>query len=428
MPNLRTVSTSIVLFALALSHACADNDPAVRIGLVRNFSNVRQITVMVSSGYSAISTGSGSRLASYTNLEPLAVKADESQLFLSPPKGPPVAGGASFVVKPADPRAVITVDSPGRETKQYRGALEVTLGGGSLRLVNAVHVEDYLPGVLVSEMPASFPDEALQAQAVAARCFTLCSRGKHSSSGYDLCDSAHCQVYDGCMRESPRCSSAVTTTRGQVLTYRNRIASVMYCADCGGVTQCYAETCGSDSFPYLACVTEPSDITHRTWQRAYTLTELAARLAAGGVKEAVGLKTLTVTKTASSGRALAIKITGANGSTTITGARLRSILGLSVIGSCLFTISAGPDGTVTFKGKGFGHGLGMCQVGAAALASPPHNFTYQQILAHYYPGTTLSPAPSGTPKAVVQSNKGQAAAPRVGGSPTLDINLREPGL
>lgn len=398
----RIALTSIVLLALALSRACPAlagtetghyrakaGDQPLRVGLVRHFKGVKQITVLASSDYAVTRTGSTDKLASCTNLEPITIEAGTSQISLKPVSASSVNAGVSVTITSNDPSGMISVDSPGRPSKQYRGTIEVTLKSGCLNVVNVVGMEDYLPGVLTGEMPSSYPDEALKAQAVAARSFTLCALRRHASLGYDLCDDSHCQVYDGALREKPSCTRAVLATKGQVLAYKGRVASIMYCADCGGVTECYAEA-HSDVVPYLPSVVEPAGINHRAWEKSYALAELSAKLLAGGVKEAEGLTKVSVTKTSTSGRALAIEIDGSKGSTTVSGLKLRSILGRSGIRSTLFTVDATVDGTVTFKGKGFGHGIGLCQVGAGALAAPPYSYTCEQILAHYYPGTTLS--------------------------------------
>jgi len=429
----RIALTSLVLFALALSCAWPAQagteaggkagtetghytDRPIRVGLVRHFRNVKQITVLASSDYTITRAGSTEKLASFTNLEPLTIEAGASRLTLKPVSGPAANAGASVTITPNDPSGMVSIDSPGRPSKQFRGAIEVTLKSGCLQLVNTVSIEDYLPGVLTGEMPSSYPAEALKAQAVAARSYTLCAHSRHASSGYDLCDDSHCQVYDGTLREMPSATRAVLATRGQTLTYKGRLASIMYCADCGGVTECYAEA-HSGVVPYLTSVVEPTGINHRAWEKSYTLADLAAKLVAGGIKEGEGLQQVTITKLSSSGRALAVEIKGANASTTVSGIKLRLILGRGAIHSTLFAIDTAADGTITFKGKGAGHGIGLCQVGAGALASPPYSYTCEQILAHYYPGTALSPASgslgSRQPEAVTQPLSEQRTIPDV---------------
>lgn len=364
----------------------------IRVGLVRTFRNVQQVTLLASSDYTVTRTDSKEKLTACTNLEPITLMPLQNGISIKLVNGSTVSCGTTVTVSPNDAAGMVSVDSPNRPSKQYRGSIEVNLKSGVLQLVSIVNLEDYLPGVLTGEMPASYPDEAQKAQAVAARTYTLCALHRHSSSGYDLCDDAHCQCYDGVLREKPRSTAAVLATRGEVLTYKGKLASVMYCADCGGITESYADAHDRD-IPYLPSVVEPSGIGHQSWERSYKLTDLAAKLTAAGVKEADGLQKITIAKASSSGRVLQFEITGAKGTTTITGLKMRNALGRDGIKSTLLTIDTSVDGIVTFKGKGWGHGIGLCQVGAGALAAPPFNYNYGQILQHYYPGTVLSKLP-----------------------------------
>ena len=436
----RTALTSITALALALSYAWAaqagteTGDYAagatitaaslqtVRIGLVWRFKDVKQVTLLASCHYVVARTASNEKLVTCTNLEPVTIAAAEKSLSLTRANGTKVDVGTSVTVTPGDPGGTITVDSPGRPSKQYHGTLEVSLKSGSLLLVNSVHIEDYLVGVLAGEMPASYPIEAQKAQAVAARNFTLRSLRRHASAGYDLCDDSHCQVYDGSLRESPARVRAVLATAGQVATYHGQLASTMYCSDCGGVTECYAEG-HKDSVPYLATVTEPAGTAHRGWEEFYKLAELSAKLVAAGIEEADGLTKVAITKTSSSGRALVVELTGAKGSVSVDGVRLRLALGRDAIRSTLFAVETAPDGTVTFKGKGFGHGIGLCQVGAKALADPPFNYTFDRILAHYYPGTTLSGI--GTKQVGATGRTAPQPSPQRGGSSVADTQRGE---
>ncbi len=401
MRRRRRQLTSVAILALTLALACtafaADSD-TIRIGLTR-FKDVKQITVLASADYTA-------GVASFSNLEPVTITVGEKSMAINRPDGTAIDAGAAVSIVPKDPAGTITVDSPGRPGKQYHGVLEVSLKSGRLQLVNDVRIEDYLVGVLAAEIPSSYPIEALKAQAVAARTYTLQCRRKHASSGYDLCDGQHCQVYDGTLRATPSQQRAVLDTAGQVLTYNGQLASTMYCADCGGVTECFGPNA-----PYLASVAEPPEITHSTWSKTYTLAELSAKLLAAGLKQADGLQKVSISKTSPSGRALCVLFTGAKGTVTIAGAKLRSILGSNTVRSTLFAVDTADDGTVTFRGRGCGHGVGLCQVGAKALASPPFNYTFDQILAHYYPGTKLSGAIGSTQPAKTAAKPGQSALP-----------------
>ena len=396
--------TYAALAGTETGHYVGGADEGIRVGLVRSFRGTKQITVLASSNYTVARGGSGEKLAACTNLEPITLDPAAGKLSLKLVNGSGVDAGASVTITADDASAMLSVDSPRKPGKQYRGALEVTLKSGCLQLVNIARIEDYLPGVLAGEMPSSYPDEALKAQAIAARSYTIRARGKHAASGYDLCDDSHCQVYDGAMREKPSSTRAVLATAGQVMTFGGRIASIMYCADCGGATECYAEA-HNGAIPYMPCVVEPDGIAHSAWEKTYKIAELTAKLASAGIKGCDGLQKIAVAKTSTSGRARTFELTGSKGSVTMDGIKLRAALGRDGIRSTLCTVETSADGVVTFRGKGWGHGIGMCQVGAGALAGPPFSYTCAQILAHYYPGTVVTGSADG-----IEATSGEALA------------------
>ena len=126
----RIALTSLVLFALALSRAYPvqagtetghykgmAGDRPIRVGLVRHFRNVKQITVLASSDYTITGAGSTGKLASFTNLEPLTIEAGTSQITLKPVSGPAANAGASVTITPNDPSGLVSIDSPGRPSK-----------------------------------------------------------------------------------------------------------------------------------------------------------------------------------------------------------------------------------------------------------------------------------------------------------------------
>lgn len=364
-------------------------DDSLRIGLVRYFKGIKQATLLASSDFSVLRAGASDVVAACTNLEPATIEASSGQLLIKLINGQKITANGPVTVVPNDKSGFITVDAPGRSSKQYRGNVEITAKNGTLQLVSVITLEDYLIGVLAGEMPASFPGEALKAQAIAARTYTVRGRSRHTADGYDLCDNIHCHVYDGVQRETPAYVRAVAATSGQILTYNGQVASIMYASDCGGVTECYSQDSKS-AIPYLISVMEPEGIAHKTWEKTFTFEELSRKLVAAGIKEAEGLKSIAIYKTTSSGRALLLTVCGAKGQTTVGGNSFRWAVGGSVIRSTLFSIESCANGKITFKGKGFGHGIGMCQVGAGELAKPPFSYTCTQILAHYFPGTVLS--------------------------------------
>lgn len=450
----RSHVAAIALLALALplallmSAACAAAPPdTLRVALLRYHSAVKQITVTASGDFAAWDTLTGAVVASSSPDAPVSLEAGRSSITLTRGNGDSAAVGASVTVTCKELGGNVTIQSPGRQTRSYRGSVEVTCAGGYLQLVNVVDLEDYLLGVVPSEMPNSYPAEALKAQAVAARTYALANLGKHAATCCNLCDCTHCQVYDGAGAEKPPCTQAVNETRGVVLTYDGAPASVMYSADCGGATRNYGR-----SAPYLRGVQEPEEVPHGTWRLTIKLSDLARRLVKAGVKEAKGLTAVKVSEADGSGRVTRVDIVTDAGTAQIPGEKLVAIVG-SEAKSLMFTLDLSPDGaSIVLNGRGCGHGVGMCQVGAKGLAQAPFGYTYDRILAHYFPGTALSgqmPKPANlarlSPPATltadaspderrapavqaVPSNEAAAGPQQPAYKPALEVRVKEPRL
>ncbi len=290
--------------------------------------------------------------------------------------------GERLVIQP-EPSGFIQVNHT-----PYRGYIAILKRTG-LTVVNYVLVEDYLYGVVPKEMPPSWNVEALRAQSVAARTFALKNRKRHSAEGFDLCSTSHCQVYEGMPAEMRTTTEAVDSTRGEVLFYKGAIMDALFHTDSGGMTESSEYVWGSP-VPYLRAVTEVQ-IQTQPWNRTISMSEFAQKLekngrAIGTLKE-VRLSPLTVGKGSSdrspSGRVRSAEFVGTKGRITLSGNELRSIFSLP---STLFSIRIGKT-DINFSGYGSGHGLGLSQWGAQALADKGKS--YKDILFHYYTDVTL---------------------------------------
>lgn len=278
--------------------------------------------------------------------------------------------------------------SQGTRTRSYRGTLEVS-AAPLLELINVVNVEDYVRGVVPAEMPRTFPLEALKAQAVAARSFGLANIGKHIADGADVCDGEHCQTYTGASAESAATNEAVDGTAGEILLVGGKVLCAQYSADCGGFTE-ESRQLGPASVQPDAVAGSPalcsSDPAH-TWTLDVTQQII---LGAAGETRSTPLRRLKVVSRDVSGRLQQLALTDDYGDRPITGAALRKALGVNSMKSLLCHFSADPvTGDILISGSGWGHGIGMCQWGAHALALAPYKQSYKQILAHYYPGSVL---------------------------------------
>lgn len=255
--------------------------------------------------------------------------------------------------------------------------------------VEEMDMDEYLVGVVLAEMPAYFETEALKAQAVVARTYTqkaYTTGGKHGD-GSICTKSSCCQAYveesayleKGGTRESvDKVKAAVMATSGYVLTYEGALIEATYFSCSGGTTEDAAAVWGTD-FPYLRSVSSPGeeDAVYYTDTETFTAQQFQSALGvslSGSPKIWFG----SVTYTAGGG-----VDTMEIGGETYQGTKLRQLLGLR---STAFTVSAEGE-TITITTKGFGHRVGMSQYGADAMAAT--GSTYDEILAHYYPGTAL---------------------------------------
>jgi len=291
----------------------------------------------------------------------------------------------------------------------YRGNLEVILNNKELTLVNTLSLEEYLYGVLAAEISAKADPQALMAQAVAARTIAFRNLRRHRTAGFNLCADVHCQVYQGVLVETPATKKAVDETKGKILTYNGKPIESFYHANCGGCLrddlfgpkgylvskidsknkQILKSNYNQESWFLNNPATFCSDksVGKYRWQRAYDSEDF---LIAFGfeIKDLVGI---VPKEKDSCFHYNEIELIFSDEKVT-----LRGDLGIrnyfDKLRSSAFWIdrkvSAGKGlNMLIFWGAGFGHGVGLCQQGAIAMAD--EGFSYQQILKHYYPNATL---------------------------------------
>jgi SpoIID/LytB domain protein len=322
-----------------------------------------------------------------------------------------------------EPIAVIPSDSDAfveLNERLYRGSLEVGITQyGRNYAVNVVTLDDYLKGVLPAEMNPNWEMEALKAQAVAARTQTITRLESHKNDGFDLCDREHCQVYKGVSVERERTNDAVDETDGEILIYNGRIIEAVYSANCGGHTENARDVWGSDNYDYLTGVRDFATLdriphsgndwekwiqeppkafcknhdserreTFR-WKVVRTREELEDR-----INQDVNLghiRDIIPRQRGRSGRLTHITIVGTEQTIQVTKElKIRQILG-NLKSSCFVVFPQRTNGELpesfTFFGAGYGHGVGMCQTGAAGMADL--GYSYKEILAHYYRGAQI---------------------------------------
>lgn len=270
----------------------------------------------------------------------------------------------------------------------YKGdILLLNSGGGRLDIVEALPVEDYLYGVLASEMSPDWPLEALKAQAVASRTYAV--KQINPSREFDITNGVEKQVYKGNNGTYARIIDAVDSTRGEVLKYRGKLVTAFFHACCGGHTASVSSAWGEGSTKPLAGVPDsfcrPS--SHYRWRLMIPGRSLLAFVQKQG-SAALKLKSVRIHKKDKSGRALSLKFTTDQGSLTATAKDLRSHFGTFEFRSTFITGIEPVKGGYEFSGRGWGHVVGMCQDGAKQQAYKGR--TYRRILKHYYPGAAVS--------------------------------------
>ncbi|MFQ5990852.1 MAG: SpoIID/LytB domain-containing protein [Nitrospiraceae bacterium] len=266
------------------------------------------------------------------------------------------------------------------------GFLYVTVRDGNLVVVNDIELEEYVFGVVPSEMNADWHVEALKVQAVTARTYALYRRMTNGAHDYDLVATTKDQVYRGRYGVNGRVREAVRSTRGLVLTYQNAPILAAYSSTAAGPTE-DARNVWSKALPYLEGVECPFDSNspHYQWTASFRIQDLEVSLREQGV--AVGtIASVTPFAYSRAGRVTKVRILHSNGELILRGEDLRRTVGYKVIRSTLFEVeSVGRE--VVLSGRGYGHAVGLCQWGAKELATL--GYSYSAILAYYYPETTL---------------------------------------
>jgi len=328
-------------------------------------------------------------------------------------------------------------------TRVYRGRMEIgRFGKSGLTAVNVIPLEEYLYGVVPSEMPSTWPEEALKAQAVCSRSYALIKAGyggaSNAKKGYKVVDTVSSQVYKGYLAESIETNRAVDATKGQMVCYENKVVPAYYFSTSGGRTEASADV-WSVELPYLQSIPDFSeqDASRFVWQKSMSLADIKAALTANGISFQ-GVENIRVSKYSDTHRVYALNLSGEGRSLTLQGTTIRTVLNLystkfkivkqadtpdevsvlSADGTSTGRVSkmyvASADGVAKaseaveqyivqgadnfsnyprstpeedeylFAGMGYGHGVGMSQYGAKGMAEK--GYSYKEIIEYYFTG------------------------------------------
>ena len=304
----------------------------------------------------------------------------QAAVFLRPsPKSPVASANPMAGLRSAEPLGAMAVS----------GALQIVRRGQGLMVINEVDLEEYVKGVVPSEVSSSWHQEVLKVQAVAARTYALYQRMMNARGDYHLMSSIQDQVYRGRNGVDPRVQQAVEDTRGIVITHLNAPILAAFSSTAAGPTE-DAVNVWSKDLPYLKGVECPFDRNspYYQWRTSFKVEDLETNLRQKGI--AVGtIASVTPLSYSRAGRVTRIRVLHSNGELILRGEDLRRVVGYAVIPSTRFEIEAGGSELV-LSGYGAGHAVGLCQWGAKELAE--QGYPFPVILHYYFPGTELKDA------------------------------------
>lgn len=326
------------------------------------------------------------------------------------------------------------------ENQLFSGQLRIIADQGKLIAINDIGLESYLKSVISSEMSANASEALLRAHAVVSRSWLLrqlhdvgkhpcgltsrtfptevdgqtvdelcCWHDREDHTLFDVCADDHCQRYQGLTRQtSPAVEAAVDATRGMVLTYGDEICDARFSKCCGGRSETFGNCWEDASHPYLEAVDDPFCDTTDTeildqvlngydreapdfyrWEVAYTPAELASLIARRSGVDFGDIEELRPLTRGQSGRIVRLLVRGSR-RTMVVGKELeiRRWLSESHLRSSNFEVTRDADGRFILRGRGWGHGVGLCQIGAAVMGAK--GYSAHEILHHYFPKSTLT--------------------------------------
>ena len=339
---LRRSCLFLLLFICMGTLAYGANEQYLKVGLSYNYNEFTSVKISCASGLSIgeISENGWNVTSSFPEVKTVTVLVSNGIVQIKKEDGTVIVENlpSNQGVFPIEKGQVIYANADG-----YRGGYcFFPLDQSKMNLINYVELEDYVRGVVHSEIGQRSPLETIKAQAVCARSYAISNMGRHKASGYDICGSTHCQVYKGYKNEYPSTNQACIETQGLVIKYKGKTVSAYYSKNDGGHTDNVEDIWGT-KVGYLRGVRDEFSPLYK-WDKTYTFQELAALLNQNGYS--VGnISSITITERNTSGTVskLAIwderkqTIVPLNSSKDFVG--LRSILGMNTIKSGMFSFS-----------------------------------------------------------------------------------------
>jgi stage II sporulation protein D len=397
----RMMPVWLVLVSFPLvAGGCATTQPTTGPATRGDTAALRQVRVLIFEGSSAgvavqgpcrVIDPNGHSLFADSGAIAIRVAADSQQPGAVSLNNRSVPSGSRILPRTS---GAIQIDG-----KAYAGSLTLLNHSGQVLLVSNLDIEEYLPGVLSGELFPKFHIEAYKAQAVAARTYALYQKFANPKPDYDMTSTTASQVYVG--TGSDKAVEAVRATYGRVLTWTSPGGEKMFCpyysSTCGGETSPVSYLHAVQPIPPLAGGVQCTSCTHAkyyTWESVhFSRSELTRKLRDKfPVFQTLGpIERIEPIQTTPGGRIVWLQLLDSrNQCVRMRASQFRLTVGPTVLRSTWCRIDSTPDGFTFSGGRGFGHGVGMCQFGADGLGQAGWN--YRAILAHYYPSSHITRA------------------------------------
>lgn len=441
---LKRLSIIFVTFVISIaicntttfSNEQLSGDHLIRVGLSYSTNATNKVTISNSGGF-YVSVYGQEQAPTNINVNSLTLHSENNLLYVTT-----LFGGNVTYASVGTKILVSSVSDDDRicyNGTDYRGSFEFFIDyTGKIVVINVVDVEDYLKGVLPSEVYPSWNIEALKTAAIVARTYALrnASSSSHSSNGFDICATTHCQMYSGTKKENVRTNEAILETTGLVIMYNGFYALTPYHSSNGGYTETSSGAWGGSqsSYPYLTSVYTPYEdyrnVPNGKWESIVSPADLvkyipqvyASKLYAGNLsfdyqRENNGfIRKMSVSDAA--GNKLELNTSGSvrsffgslvksasfsiadtyiasscatNSVNVITSTGVKEVAGTDgydVITADGIIKSKGFSRVYVIDGQGYGHGVGLSQYGSRCMADA--GFTYDQIISTYFPGTYIT--------------------------------------
>lgn len=373
----------VSLFLFFLSYTCiaqiTSANPTLSIGIVGD-KTIKSLGVEAKTGRYVVTNDKGDTLLLMAEGDVVNLTVADWKLNLKTNEGNFTS--KYFTLTAIDSTATFSLATPTLKNKPvYDGSLRLAANGGKIKLVNQVLLEQYVDDVLRAEVGKKHTYELYRVQAVISRTYALTNINKHKAEFFNLCDKVHCQVYHGKGYPNNSIDSATIATRGEVIVYENKTIDAAFHANCGGQTV-NSEDVWNHPLPYLRSVLDTFCIRSNGayWEKCIKADDWV-KYFINSAGFTPGAKDTLLFQFDQTNRTLYYLYKNKK----IPLKQMRSDFKLR---STFFSVYKSGD-EVILCGRGFGHGVGMCQEGASEMARKGYN--YQQVIQFYYKGVNIVP-------------------------------------